>query len=97
MSEINTKYLDERLARIDQRILHEKLMELVPTVKEQFNQNRDLVKILHRMACVLQKHQVVIPVDKATGLTHDGYNPDQAMQEVSSVIAALRELAVRLQ
>lgn len=96
---INTEYLDRELARIDERLHFEKLIELVPTVAQVNSQNRKLVAILHRVAAMFQKYHadIVIMVEEDTGLTKGGHDPDTAQVEYNETIRLIRELAVRLQ
>lgn len=96
-STINTEYLDIALASIDERLHHEKLMELVPSIKAQNEQNKLIVATMHRLAAIFQKHTMTIFVDEETGLTHDGYDPELASEECNAAIVAIRELAVRFQ
>lgn len=94
---MNTEYLNRELARIDERLHFEKLLAIVPAAKAMHDQNRIIVQMLHRLACVFQKHQMSILTDPETGLTYYGHDPEQAQAECIEAIAAVRELAVRYQ
>lgn len=94
---IDTEYLDSALAEIETRLHHEKLMELVPSIKQQNDQNRLIVRTLQQLAAIFQKHTMTIFVDEETGLTSDGHDPDVAADECNAAIVAIRELALRFQ
>lgn len=91
------EYLDRMVDRIKMRLHHEKLMDLVPSIRAQNEQNRVIVAWLHRLAAIFQKHELTLFVDEATGKTTNGHDPDQAAEEVNIAITSIRELAVRFQ
>lgn len=95
-TEAHREYLDAALRRIDERLRHELIMARVPAVHAQNEQNKALVALLHRCACVFQKHQLTLIVGE-DGRTVDGYDADQAAEECRQAMGAIRELALRYQ
>jgi len=94
---MSSEYLDKALNQINERITVERLAKRVPVVAKLYRELETNNQIMHRVSAIVQKHQLMIQVDDATGLTLDGFDPEEATEEVRAALSLIRMTAVRNQ